>query len=154
EEAGALTGDDVMALAVRHALRTTRHSFWTILAVGHAEAAEEFLQARWNIIETLVAETRGLRAAVQLDTDGDHRRFDLLDDVGKADRRLQLVRLLAQILRQRGRIAARQIEAGSDHERGGAEAGDGGGEQQDAAGSEHAPLLRGLASVGSIGSGI
>ena len=113
-----------MAVAVRHAVRAVRH-------VGHAEAAEEFAQARRNFV---VAEAGGLRAAVDLDADRDHRRFDLLDDVGKADRRLQLVRLLGQVLRQRGRIAAGQIEAGRDDERGGAEAGDGGGEQNDAAG--------------------
>ena len=125
----------------RHAVRTVRH-------VGHAEAAEEFAQARRNLV---VAEAGGLRSAVDLDAHRDHRRLDLLDDVGKADRRLQLVRLLAQVLRQRSRIAARQIEAGADHERGGAEAGDGGGEEDGAAGRKHARFLGGVRAGGTLG---
>ncbi len=52
------------------------------------------------------------------------------------------MRLLAQVLRESGRIAAREIEAGGDDERGDAEAGDGGSEEDDAACGQNAPLLR------------
>ena len=118
----------------------------TVRDVRHAEAAEEFAQARRKF--QLPPRAGGLRSAVHLDADRDHRRLHLLDDVGKADRRRQLVRLLGQVLRERGRIAARQIEAGPDHERSRAEAGNGGGEQDDAAGGQHAPFL-GIRSGGN-----
>ena len=140
EKAGSLASDDVMAVAFGQAVRIARH-------VGHAEPAEEIAQARRNVI---AAKTGGLRSAVDLDAHRDHRRFDLLDDVGKADRRLQLVRLLGQILRERGRIAGRQIEAGGDDERGGAEADDGGGEEDEAARRQHARLRGGAGSGATL----
>src|SRR5579862_3176075 len=110
-----------MAAALRHAV--LRH------VVGHAEATEEFAQAWRNFV---IAKSGSLRfAAVQLDADGHHRGFDLGDDVGKADRGVELVSLLGQVLRERARIAPVQFRR-SD-KRGGAEDGNGGGEKGEAA---------------------
>ena len=62
---------------------------------GHSGIPKRRKNSRKPGGTSLVAEAIGLRAAIDLDADRNHRRFDLLDDVGKADRRLQLVRLLA-----------------------------------------------------------
>ena len=83
----------------------------------HAEAAEEFTQTRWKLV---VAETVGRRTAIHLDANGDHGRLHLGDDIGKADRRPQLLRLLAQILGVGSGVALREVEAGAEHEGGGA----------------------------------
>src|SRR6185369_1063876 len=134
--------DEARALAGDHATRTaatTRHPFWT---VRHTEAAEEFTQARRNLVEVLIAEAIGLRAAVHFDADGDHRRLHFLHDVGEADRSIELTRLLGQVLCDRRWIASRQIETGGNDQRGNTEAGDGSAKEREAAGGKSAPGLR------------
>src|SRR3974390_926412 len=132
KEAGALPGDETAAVAVRHSFRSVRH----------AKAPEEVAYSGRQVFEALVRQPISLRAAVHANADGDHRRFHLLDDVGKADWCLQLVRLLWQILRDRGWVAVQRIEAGSDHQCDSAQAGDRGGEQCDAARGKHTRLFR------------
>ena len=127
EEARALTGDGVMPAAAR------RHAFGAVLTIWHAEATEEFLQARRHVFHVLAAETVGLRSAVDLDANRHHRRFHFLDDIGKARRRGDLLGLLGEVLRKSRRVAALEVQAGADDQRAEAKAGDGGGEQNGAA---------------------
>src|SRR4029077_16410160 len=94
KEARALAGNDVAATAARHAFRPIRN-------IRHPKTPEELAQSRRDIVAT---ESAGLRTTVDFHAHRNDRRFDLLDDVGKTDRRLQLARLLAQILRDRSRI--------------------------------------------------
>jgi hypothetical protein len=104
------------------AARLVRH------AVGHAEAAEELLDAGRKVA---AREAHGARAAVDLDAHRDHRRLHLLDDVGEADRPLGGVGARAG---RKGRQAdLRRARAGEQH--GGAEAGNA-GEKHDPARGE------------------
>ena len=85
EEAGALAHREV-APARRALLRSA-------VTVGRAEAAEEALHRRAGR-ERRVAALEAVHArAFDLDAHRDHRGFHLLDDVGKADRALRVLRV-------------------------------------------------------------
>src|SRR6516225_6345364 len=90
---------------------TARHTFRPVRDIRHAKTPEEFAQTRWNVS---TAETTGLRIAVDFDAYRNDRRLDLLHNVGKADRGLELAGLFTQILRNRRGIADREIETRSD----------------------------------------
>src|ERR1700682_714891 len=105
---------------------TRHHAVRTALAVGHAEAAEELTQAGRDVFHVLAADTIGLRTTVKFDANGNHGRFDLLDDVGKANRRGHLLRLFGQVLCERRRITL-EVQAWGDDESGSADTGDRGG---------------------------
>ena len=70
---------------------------------GHAEALEETLERRAGRERQFVLAEPDLGRPLHLDPHRDHRRLDLLHDVGEADGLLRkLLRLLGQILRMRG----------------------------------------------------
>ena len=74
----------------------------TLAVVGHAEPLEEPLERRTGRERQIVIAERGLGGALHLDPYRNHRRFDLLDDVGEANGLLRkLLRLLGQVLRVR-----------------------------------------------------
>src|SRR5262245_9244274 len=132
DEAGALAGNKVAASASRHTLGSIRN-------IRHSKTAEKVAQSRRNVA---TAEATGLRAAIDLDSHGNHCRFDLLDNVGESDRRLHLAGLLGKILRDRGGIGAFETKVRRSDERCGTEASNGGGEKDEPATIKHARLLR------------
>ena len=103
EKARSLARNNIAATTARHTVRAIR-------GIGHSETPKKFAQARRHVV---ASEAIGLRSAVDLDPYGDHRGFDLLDDVSKADRRLQLASLLGEILCNRSRVAGDKLSRGA-----------------------------------------
>src|SRR6185312_192970 len=75
----------------------------------------------------------GAGTVVDLDMNRHHGRLHFVDNVGKAGRGPKLMRLLGQVLRERGWITTPHIQIGGDNKGADAKAGDSGGEQNDAA---------------------
>ena len=102
EEAGTLPHDDaIAAAATAHARRQP---------VGTAELAEETLHRRTRLerrIIVVVVVALG-DFLVEIDLHRNHRRLHALDDVGKADRLLDLANLVGDLgMRRRGEYVHR-----------------------------------------------